>query len=168
MGEIATAASPCPSHKDAAASAVDAGCACGAGAISRAPAPRRGAGPTAGGGPRLGVPLLSTLVVAVLPKCPICLAAYLGAFGLTGAESIVDAAWLLPITVACLLVALLALGFGARRRRGYGPLLLGLHAGALVVLGRFALDSSIAAGAGAALLIAASIWNTWPRGALTG
>lgn len=111
----------------------------------------------------LGLALLPALGVALLPKCPICVAAYLGVFGSLGAGAWLRSAWGLPLTSVCLLLAIAALGFRARRRRGFGPLLLGIAASATLLAGKFVLDPSPAlVAAGAALLIAASVWNTWP------
>ncbi len=73
-------------------------------------------------------------------------------------------AYLLPLTVFSLALAVAALGFRARRRRGYGPLALGLLAAALVVLGKFTWDWNLAVYGGLAALVGASVWNSWPRG----
>jgi hypothetical protein len=111
----------------------------------------------------LGLAALPTLGVLLLPKCPLCAAAYLGAFGSLGAGAWLQASWGLPLTSACLLFALGVLGFRARRRRGYGPVLLGVVAAVVLLAGKFVLDSPPAVlAAGASLLIAASVWNTWP------
>ncbi|GAB4255083.1 MAG: hypothetical protein Kow00122_13320 [Thermoleophilia bacterium] len=59
-------------------------------------------------------------------------------------------------------LALAALGWRARRRRGYPPLVLGAVAAVLVFVGRFALTSDLVAYIGAALLVTASAWNAWP------
>ena len=68
-------------------------------------------------------------------------------------------AYLLPLTLASLVLALAALGFRAQQRRGYGPLAVG--AVATVVLG---LDLNVAVYGGLAGLVSASLWNSWPRG----
>jgi hypothetical protein len=61
------------------------------------------------------------------------------------------------------LVAVFALGFGAARRQGYGPLLVGLGAAVLVIFGKFSLESPFMTYGGTALLVAASIWNARPK-----
>ncbi len=73
-----------------------------------------------------------------------------------------ETAYLLPLTVLLLALALAALGFRAGRRRGYGPLALGIAAAALLLLGKFVLDSNAAVYAGIASLVGASLWNSWP------
>lgn len=69
---------------------------------------------------------------------------------------------LLPLTVVTLLLAVGALGFRAAGRRGYRPFVIGLVAAALVVVGKFAVESALLTHGGMALLIAASLWNSWP------
>jgi hypothetical protein len=71
--------------------------------------------------------------------------------------------YLLPLTVASLTLALVALGFRAKRRRGYGPLAVGILAALAFVLGKFVLDSNAAVCAGLAGLIGTSLWNSWPK-----
>src|SRR4051812_20266456 len=72
-------------------------------------------------------------------------------------------AYLLPLTALSLTLAVAALGVGARRRRGYAPLAVGVAAAVLVVLGKFVLDTDLATYGGVALLVTASVWNSWPR-----
>jgi hypothetical protein len=71
--------------------------------------------------------------------------------------------YLLPLTVASLILAVAALGFRAKRRRGYGPLAVGVAGGTVLILGKFVLDSNIAVYGGLVGLIVASLWNSWPR-----
>lgn len=60
------------------------------------------------------------------------------------------------------------LGYKARQRRGYGPLLVGTAGAVAIVAGKFFLDSDITGYAGVSLLVAASVWNAWPRKGATG
>ncbi|HEX8432412.1 MAG TPA: hypothetical protein VF625_14070 [Longimicrobium sp.] len=110
------------------------------------------------------VPLLAVLV----PKCPLCLTAHAAVLGTVGAGAV----WAKVATVGGLAAVLVLLGVGARGRRGYGPLMLAVVAAA--VLGAELLHAHPAhdhAGhghgalsmAGTALLVAASLWNAWPR-----
>ena len=71
--------------------------------------------------------------------------------------------YLLPLTVLALLLALVALGFRASRRHGYGPLVVGVVSALGLALGKFVLDSNIGVCMGVAGLIAASVWNSWPK-----
>jgi mercuric ion transport protein len=71
--------------------------------------------------------------------------------------------YLLPLTLAFLGVTLAILAW--RPRRGYAPLVLGLFAAAVMLIGKFFFDSDIATYAGVALLVGASIWNALPKAA---
>jgi mercuric ion transport protein len=114
---------------------------------------------------RSSLATLPGIALAFLPKiaCPACWPAYAGVLTSIGLGFLLDVRWLFPLTVAFLLVALVALGFRARRRRGLGPFFIGLGASAIVLVGKFEFESDPAMYAGLGLLVAASIWNTWPR-----
>lgn len=81
-----------------------------------------------------------------------------------GLGFLMQTAYLLPLTVFSLGLAVAALGLRASRRRGYGPLAVGVLAAAVLVLGKFVLDSNVAVYGGLAALVAASVWNSWPKG----
>jgi hypothetical protein len=68
--------------------------------------------------------------VSLLPKlaCPACLPAYAGVLFSVGLGFLIGTAYLLPLTIAFLLLALVVMAFRARVRRGYRPLLVGLVA----------------------------------------
>jgi hypothetical protein len=72
-------------------------------------------------------------------------------------------AYLLPLTVFSLALALAALGFRANRRRGYGPVAVGALAGVLLLVGKFVLGWNVLVYGGLASLIGASLWNSWPK-----
>jgi hypothetical protein len=105
------------------------------------------------------------ILAALLPRitCPSCWPAYAGFLGAVGLPILMDVRWLLPLTAASLLLAIAALAIGARRRRGYAPLLIGLGAAALVLIGKFVFASNPATYLGTAALVCASVWNAWPR-----
>jgi mercuric ion transport protein len=104
------------------------------------------------------------ILAALLPRitCPACWPAYAGFLGAVGLPILMDVRWLLPLTAASLLVALGALAIGARSRRGWGPLFVGLAAAALVLIGKFVMNSNPATYLGTALLVCATVWNAWP------
>ena len=60
-------------------------------------------------------------------------------------------------------LALAAMLFSARDRRGYGPFLLAVLAASGVLLGKFAWDSPHTLYGAIGLLVVASLWNSWPR-----
>lgn len=103
--------------------------------------------------------------ISLLPKlmCPMCWPAYAGVVSALGLGFLISTKYLLPLTVAFLTITAAALGFRASRRYGYGPLGLGLLAAVVILIGKFYFDTTPAAHAGVGLLIAASLWNSWPR-----
>ena len=103
--------------------------------------------------------------VALLPKlaCPLCWPLYAGIISSIGLGFLISTAYLLPITVAFLILTLAALGFRAKQRRGHGPILVGLIASGAVLAGKFYLESNTTLYAGIGVLVAASVWNAWPR-----
>ena len=103
--------------------------------------------------------------LSLLPKiaCPACWPAYAGLLSSIGLGFLVpNRTYLLPLTVAFLLIAIGTLAFRARRRRGYWPFALGILAAGLILLGKFSLASNPVLYAGLGLLILASAWNSWP------
>lgn len=104
------------------------------------PVPRRTLGPWMG--------TFAALGVALFPKCPICWAAYLSAFGIAGLESIPYSPWLQPLLAATMLVNL-----GSMSVRGCAS-------------GR--MSPFWLAGAGALLIAAAALGVAWPGVALAG
>ena len=73
----------------------------------------------------------------------------------------------MSLTAAFLVIALAALGYRARERRGYGPLTVGLAASVAVLTCKFVIEFSAGTYVGIGLLVLASLWNTWPRYAAT-
>jgi len=92
--------------------------------------------------------------------CPACWPAYAGVLGSLGLGFVNYTPWLLPLTAVLMGAALLPLGLGARTRGDYRPLILGIVAAAVLMIGRFALESDGVAVAGVALFVGASLWNT--------
>ena len=94
---------------------------------------------------------------------PRLLAGLAGVLTSLGLGVLLDVRWLFHLTAVFLLLAVVALGLRAQRRRGFGPFFVGLCASAIVLGGKFGFESDVAMYAGLGLLVAASIWNTWPR-----
>lgn len=105
------------------------------------------------------------IAFALLPRgaCPACLPAYAGLLGSVGLGFLVDTVYLFPLTAAFLGLAVGALAFRARTRRGYGPFAMGLGATIVVLIGKFVLDSDPAMYGGIGFLVTASVWNAWPK-----
>jgi len=103
--------------------------------------------------------------VSILPKlaCPACWPAYAGLLTSVGLGFLISAVYLLPLTAAFLVVALIAMVFRARDRHGYGPFVLGMVAAGGVLMGKFVWESNPIMYGAVGLLVISSLWNTWPR-----
>ncbi len=108
---------------------------------------------------------LPGIAFAFLPKlaCPACWPAYAGVLSAIGLGFLVDTKYLLPLTAVFLVLAVGALAFRARARRGYGPFITGIVAAIIVLVGKFYFESDAALYGGIGLLVLASLWNAWPR-----
>ncbi|RJQ47369.1 MAG: hypothetical protein C4528_05310 [Gammaproteobacteria bacterium] len=111
--------------------------------------------------------MLPAVGMAMLPKltCSACWPAYTSLLSAMGLGFINFTPYLLPLTALFLGISLAALAYRARSRRGYRPLFLGTVASAVLLIGKFIYDSEAALYSGIVLLIAASLWNAWPRAA---
>ena len=112
--------------------------------------------------------MLPGIGVSLLPKliCPMCWPAYAGIVSALGLGFLISTKYLLPLTFIFLALTTAALGLRASQRRGYGPLLLGVIAAAMILAGKFYFEVTQPVYPGVGLLIAASIWNSWPRRAI--
>jgi len=117
-----------------------------------------------------GLMALPGVGASMLPKlaCPACWPAYAGLLSSIGLGFLVSTVYLLPLTAGFLFLALGALAFGARKRRGYRPFLLGLCAAGGILLGKFVWESNPTMHSAVGLLVVASLWNAWPRLAIPG
>jgi hypothetical protein len=95
-------------------------------------------------------------VIVLVPTltCPACWPAYAAMLSALGLGFVPTTPYLLPLTIVLLVIALAGL---ALRAPGRLPLLLGLVATPIVLLGKFVFASSPATYAGAGLLVAASL-----------
>lgn len=109
--------------------------------------------------------VLPAVGVSLLPKlaCPACWPAYAGLLSAVGLGFLMETKYLLPLTVLFLVVAVGALRWRAQNRKGHGPFVVGLLAAAIVVVGKFNFESNPAMYGGIALLVGASLWNSWPK-----
>jgi mercuric ion transport protein len=114
---------------------------------------------------RVSLAAVPGIVFALLPNlaCPACWPAYAGLLSSVGLGFLLDGAYRLPLTVTFLGLAVGALGFRARGRRGFGPLGVGVAAATVILVGKFAFGSNVTTCGGIALLVAASLWNAWPK-----
>lgn len=115
-------------------------------------------------GRRRWLTVLPAIVLALLPRlaCPCQMPAYAGLLGSAGLAFLMSTVYLFPLTASCLTVAVGGLAVGARRRQGYAPFWVGASAAMLLMFGKFVIDWDPAVYSGIALLVAASLWNSWP------
>ncbi len=92
--------------------------------------------------------------------CPVCLSAFAGTMSALGLGFVATEAVLTPLTVVLLGGTLVALGFGARRRRLYGPLLLGLVGAGLLAGSKFWPAQEWLGYGGLACVLVGAIWNS--------
>ncbi|MBN9229489.1 MAG: hypothetical protein BGO90_12265 [Legionella sp. 40-6] len=104
---------------------------------------------------------LPSMVVAGI--CPICWSAYAGILSALGVSLTLYIKYLFPITIVLLMLALAALGFKAKQRRGFKPFILGFIAAFLIISGKFIWPMDGTLYIGILLLISASIWNVLPK-----
>jgi hypothetical protein len=102
--------------------------------------------------------------LAALPACPACYPLYAGILSSLGLTALADPGTQRALTAVLLAVALGALVLRSWTRRAYASLAIGGVGMALLVAGKFLLISTLLAYAGAAVLIAAAVWNAWPVG----
>lgn len=111
---------------------------------------------------RLRYTLLPATGLALLPKCPLCWAAYVGVatgFGVApGSHGAV-----LGVLAIALLTALAAVAFRTRLVADRRPLIPAVLGTAAVLAGRFGVGSMPVVYLGLALLAGAAVWSAWPR-----
>ena len=112
-----------------------------------------------------GLVALPGVGVSLLPKlmCPACWPAYAAVLTSVGLGFLISTTYLLPLTVLFLALAAGSIGFRASRGRGLWPFGMAVAAGAVILGGKFYLESNPITYAGIGFLIGASVWNSWPR-----
>jgi hypothetical protein len=106
--------------------------------------------------------MAAALGIALLPKCPMCLAAYLGLFGALGLGAMAGLGWVQPLLIACLIAGAVVAGIGAGRRHAYGPCLVGACAVAAILLGVRLVESPPVVYSGLFALAVALLWERRP------
>ncbi len=110
--------------------------------------------------PVLGIPAAG---LTALPLCPACYPAYAGILSALGLTALLDTTVQTLLTVLFLSVALAALLFKAKSRRGYGPFALGGSASAMLGFSKFVMGSDPITYAAVGVLVLAGLWNVLPR-----
>lgn len=107
--------------------------------------------------PAIGTALLQSL------SCPACWPAYAAALGALGFGFMDYTPYLLPAMVIFVVLALIVLARAARGERRYGPLVLGVLAGILLIGAKLIELDAMFTYIGAALFAGASIWTAVAR-----
>ena len=108
----------------------------------------------------MGIPATA---LTALPLCPACYPAYAGILSALGLTALSDTTVQTVLTVLFLSVALGALLYKAKSRRGYGPLALGTAASVGLSFSKFVMGSDPITYAAVGVLMLAGFWNVWPR-----
>ena len=102
--------------------------------------------------------IFSSVVTAFLPKCPMCVAAYLSVFGIASVERIPWSPVLLPLFAVLLLLNLLVTWTRGRATGRTAPFVLSAAGALTILVGRLALGLPWAGPAGVALTLVGSLW----------
>ena len=98
------------------------------------------------------------LLVGLLPKCPMCIGAYLGAFGFVGVQAL-PVAYVWPLTWIFLAIAMGFMLNRARRRKRFGPFGAAMAGGLLLLYARWTEGDGFLVIAGMIVFMAASVWS---------
>jgi hypothetical protein len=96
------------------------------------------------------------LLMAILPKCPLCWIALTGALGF---GSFMTVYWMRPIAISLLLLPLSALFLCARRARYYLPFAMATVAAVSMYFWKFVLNVDAAVYLSGLAIFSASLWN---------
>ena len=112
-----------------------------------------------------GIAGMPAIGASMLPKvvCPVCSPGYAALLSSLGVGFLASARYLLPFTAALLTVTVASLFIDARKRRGFGPLTIGITAAMLILVGKFGVDSAAVMYVGIGLLVVACACNAVAR-----
>lgn len=121
--------------------------------------------PTTGSGISGLLAAVPTTGAFLLPigTCPACWPAYAAFLGPLGLGFLLSEPYRLPLAGIFLVATLAAFTYRASARWGYGPFLIGVVSATIAVVGKFLLASTPVLYLGIVGLVAAAVWNAWPR-----
>jgi hypothetical protein len=107
------------------------------------------------------VPAVTIALLSHAGACPACWPLIGGLVASLGLTFLVETRYLLPLMIGCLAIAIAALSYPIGR--DYRPLIVGVAASGVILIGKFILDASLVTVAGAGLLVGAYLWSFWLR-----
>ncbi|MEO0340391.1 MAG: SCO family protein [Bacteroidota bacterium] len=102
------------------------------------------------------------VLLAFFPKCPICWAVYLSAFGVSGLQSIPYSPWLIPWIILAIVINLIILYRKARVRNGLSPFYISLTGGLLVIGPGYLLADQTSSIVGIIFILIGALLNSLP------
>jgi len=102
------------------------------------------------------------LLIAVFPKCPVCWAAYMSAFGIASMKGIPYSPWLVPLFALGIGINLWILYQARHKRNGLTPFGVSSLGAAALLIGGLWLDLKTGMYAGILLILLGSILNSLP------
>lgn len=106
--------------------------------------------------------LIPAILIAIFPKCPFCLATYMGVLGVTGLGALPHYAWFGYVLALSLSGVILLISYRALQRKIYLPIYFVIPGSAILIVGKLVYGSSLLTGIGLALISAASVINALP------
>ncbi len=106
--------------------------------------------------------LVYSLGIAFFPKCPLCFAAYMSAFGFSGADALGWSPYLMPVLLILAAINLYVLFRRCKTRGQFLPMYILLAGMALLMTGHFIFIARFVTLSGLALIIAAAMLNSLP------
>jgi len=106
--------------------------------------------------------VLFPIALALFPKCPVCWAVYLSAFGISGIQSIPYSPWLIPWLIVAISANLIIIYRKARFRNGLIPFWISLAGGILVIGPGYLFSNITSAMSGVSLIMVSAILNSLP------
>ena len=106
--------------------------------------------------------LLFPILIAIFPKCPMCWASYMSAFGIAGLNEIPYSPWLVPLFAVGIGINLLVLYRLSKRRNGLFPFWASALGVAVLLIFGFWLEYNLGLYTGLILILTGSILNSLP------
>lgn len=100
------------------------------------------------------------LLLAFFPKCPVCWAVYLSAFGISSLQSIPYSPWLIPCIMIAIIINLFILYRKSKVRNGLTPFWISLVGGILVLVPGYLFSNQIISILGVFLVLIGSLLNS--------